>query len=149
MTPEPSRPATLPLAEIFEDTWSKNPFEEQHNEAQRGDMSFPGSQVSGRLGTHLAFCHASLVLVPTEFLLAQQPYRGAVPCQAHKNMARTLVEGHTSCLYFSCSFEQFWEAGDLSFGGLTPQGPTREPLVLDPAGGKGYLFEPPQPGPKN
>lgn len=31
VTPEPSCPVTLSLAEIFKDTWSKTPFEEQHN----------------------------------------------------------------------------------------------------------------------
>lgn len=34
------------LAEIFEDTWSMSPSEEQQTEAQRGDLSCSGSQVS-------------------------------------------------------------------------------------------------------
>lgn len=56
------------LAEIFEDTWSMSPSEEQQTEAQRGDLSCSGSQVSD--STDLVSSGRVIVLIPTEFLLA-------------------------------------------------------------------------------
>lgn len=57
------------LAEIFEDTWSMSPSEEQQTEAQRGDLSCSGSQVSD--STDLASSGGGIMLIPTEFPLAR------------------------------------------------------------------------------
>ena len=59
----------------------------------------------------------------TEFLLPPNPKprlcRCAAPCLVNKKAVRTLVKVSASRLYFPCFFEEFWEAEDLSLGGLT------------------------------
>ena len=52
---DPRAKPLAPLAEVFEDMWSKFPSEKQQTEAQRRDTVFAGSKLSGRTGKRLGF----------------------------------------------------------------------------------------------
>ena len=119
-------------------------------------QSLQGQNWVAGLGKYLASC-SGLVLILTEFLPYTHHLQGSVGAPHPAWWTRTqhghLLKVTASQLYFLWFFEEFWGAGDLSFGRLTswcPGGsfPEWEPVSASVMGPPGGAVGTPQEGPQ-